>query len=343
MDTAEALDPRNSGTRVAAMDQVDMAEKMAELGTAPAKQKLYEAQAREAGAKADASELELRQSQQAMRAMQGGTTEQADPIARLEALGTALTNAGALNKGAAILEKTAAIRSSQQARLTAQATQQRLQSQQQAQALTQAANLYRGVDSPESWDEANTRWKLLHNGQDSPFAHLDYEPGLPQKLADASLSQKEKLEVANKERDDKARDANYKSQDQLRRAKVAQAQAAIDAIKQRMDIVKKNGGAGAPELAELRKSQDQLNRVKLAANAGLTSENPIETVPALASRTPGKYYKTPKGALLWTQRGWAPPGTVMPATIGQNYKAAAGNMAQGLSDLFDVGNTDGNE
>jgi len=337
MDLAEALDPQRAGTRLATIDQADMAEKMAKIGLMqgdlamqPAKRRLLEAQARETEADAGTKEHEIAvQKKLAETLARGGSGDAADPISQIEQLAAGAMEAGAFNLGMKATQAATAARENQQQQLAAQALAQQRKAKQDIEELNFADGLFRNVKSPEEWAQAQTTYRMVR-GKPSPFAHMQYEPGLPQQLSRSMLSTKDALELKIKEDEQGLRKRNTEAREKTANARAESLRAATERVRQQIDIVRKNGGNSAPELKELRETQTKLNNARLAANAGRTADNPHTTIPAEPDLKVGQFYKMPKGVLQWTGRGFIEPGQPMPATPEQRTRQAisdAGNFA----------------
>ena len=104
--------------------------------------------------------------------------------------------------------------------------------------------IFGGADSQESWDRANALYET-YMGTKSPFAAIPFDPAARDQLVDASLSQKEKLELERKRLDAEAT-ARYRG------ARLAQGrinldirQAELDRKRERDRVKDKNGGPKA--------------------------------------------------------------------------------------------------
>ena len=336
MDLAEALDPQRAGTRLATIDQADMAEKMANIGLLqgnlamqPAKRRLLEAQARETEADATGKEHEASVQKNLAAALASGEGAGLDPIEQIELLASGALSAGAFNLAMKATEAATSARRNEQQQLAAQALAQQRKAKQDIEELNFADGLFRNVKSPEEWDQAQAQFKMIR-GKPSPFANMQYQPGLPQQLSRSMLSTKDALELQIKEDEQKLRKRNTEARETTANARAESLRAATERVRQQIDIVRKNGGNSAPELKELRETQTKLNNARLAANAGRTADNPHTTIPAEPDLKVGQFYKMPKGVLQWTGRGFIEPGQSMPATPGQRTRQAisdAGNFA----------------
>lgn len=319
MDLASALDPSRSGGRLRVKDDLEAAEKTADLALHPLRANLLEAQAEhqlasagKASSEQQKVEAELGVQQRLMQNLaQGGGGEATDPADQLDVLARAALGAGAFNVGGQAAQRAAAIRASQASQGSAAALSAQRKAAADLKELEFAEGLYRDVKTPEGWNRAHMTYQAMRQ-KPSPFARMQYEPGLPQRLSQSMLSTKDALDLDLKKKANDLQTRNTAAREKTANARSEQLRAATEAIRQRIALVKKNGGTGAPELRELRETQTKLNKMRLAVNQGRTADNPATVVPPTADRKPGAFYTTPKGVMQWHPNGWIPAGQAMP-------------------------------
>lgn len=338
MDAAEALSPVNAGTRLAYVSRLearkqdlDAAGAMAELSMVPDKQRLLQAQARSHEATAAEKEAEARQQAALLqRLSQGGEAPQ-DPVERLLQYGNAALDVGAFNVGSQVLQRAGQMAASSASASAAQALAARRKAQMDLDELRFAEGLIAGVETEEDWNRANTQYELVR-GQPSPFANIPFRPGRPAEITQSILTAKDRIELGMREAEAKARQANYASQDSLRKARERAIGTAEKLTKERLAVLVKNGGTAAPGVAELREEQTRLTKLRRdlteAANKGKLPSIPHSVIPEAAKRVAGDYYTTPRGVMRWHPNGWLPAEQAMPPLP---RSGAAGVIDRGVS------------
>jgi len=241
MDLAEALDPTRSGTRLATIDlmakrekDLDAVKTLGEIESQPFRNDVLRQQARHYGAQADKEELEARVGRDVQQRLSTMPEEfSADPVDRMMAAGQAYIDAGAVNKGAEIIQKATAAQASRSSQRASGALAAQRQATQQIQELNFAQGLYENAKTPQEWDMAHQRYKQLR-GEDSPFADLPFSPELTANLSRSLMTQKERIELDLRKQADDERKKNFASQDRLRNARITALQAASNVAKQRL-------------------------------------------------------------------------------------------------------------
>jgi len=343
-----------SGSRLAHLDQLktrgmdlDAAKDLLEIGMAPDKAALIRAQARKAAAEASKDEAAATRSQQLARQLQGleGNDEPLAMEDKLDAIANMHFNAGEFNTGSQIAQRASGIRTNNARQLSSTALAEQRAQQNQLRDLELANGIYREVKSPEEWEAAHDKFELLAN-KPSPFLGLEYNPELPGNLSKAMLSERDKISLdLNKRRTDAA-EKNAKSAEAQRNTNMERIRAVTNLVKERLSVLKKNGGSDDPEAKQLTRT---LRELQIAAAKdrlkGRSAQTPLEVVPPVAQRQAGAFYKTPQGVLRWHPNGWVREGVAMPALPEpRGFMDTVRSTLSGLSgDDEDLEDDDGEE
>ena len=105
-----------------------------------------------------------------------------------------------------------------------------------------AVNIYRNVKDQKSWDQANMMFSQLFPDQNNPLAGVPYSPQNVQLMQDSLLKEKDRRELAIKDRVRQAQDRNVDSLVQYREFRKTILERNAADRERRTDALEKNGG-----------------------------------------------------------------------------------------------------
>lgn len=216
---------------------------------------------------ADAAELVLRQEQEMSRLMrlsmgqqEGGEAQAPTSIAdQLDTLARNAAGAGLVSKAQSLAKDAALIRSRENAASASRTTQQLNQLKAIKERTDLTAQLLGGATDEESWKRANALYQF-QTGQISPFADSPYNPQLVERLNEAALTAKERLDAAEK-------GLTRRSLDSFRRGRLSQHDTALALRKRAKEIAAEREarlartGTGKAIVAPTKGEVDQASRL----------------------------------------------------------------------------------
>ena len=280
---------------------------LGEIEAAPFELQMKKAQTRVYEATAAEKEQEVAATKRMMELMQGGSAGSAeDPTTQLDTIGTAALAAGKFKLGSDLLGRASTMRTQAATAATAEVRQGLMEARTRKLEAERVGGLTGSVVDQASWDRVRPELEAAGlTGIPTDFASA--APILSQ-VTSASMTAAQQNAARERELERVARGAHWKAQEKTWDAQVARAHAAVALSRERLERLKKNGGALDQATIEARNATRDLRKAqKLALEGKEQAQHNRSAVPPLAvDRKIGAVYNTPRGKMMWQGQGWVP-------------------------------------
>lgn len=290
---------------------------LGEIEAQPAELELKKAHARLYGAEAATKENELTRNRRVaarLQALETGPQAVADPVQKMEAIGNIMLDEGDYTKGMQLLNGVSQSRSRAATAATAEVRKGLLEARTKKLEAERVGGLAGSATDQATWDRI--RPELEEAGLTEIPQDFAQAAPILRHIQSSSLTAVQQLTQRERDLDRTARSAHWKAQEKEWDSRIARAGATIALQKERLAVLKKNGGGASPEVTELRREKIKTEKVRREAMQGREEAKRNASLAPVdpAAREIGKSYRNHAGRWgQWTKDGWLPIAT--PASV----------------------------